>query len=704
MSEIKPKRYTITAALPYVNGPKHIGHLAGAYLPADIYVRYLRLKKEDVVFVCGSDELGTAITMQALKEKVSPRELVDKYHKLSQECFEKLNISFDIYHRTTEKLHFDTAQEFFTDFNNKGLFEEKTSAQYYDEQTNSFLADRYIQGTCPNCKSDKAFGDQCESCGKSLDPTDLIDPISVVTGNIPVLKETKNWYFKLGDYEPWLKEWLVEGKKGKWKANTYGQAKSWIDAGLQPRSMTRDGDWGVPVPLPNAEGKILYVWFDAPIGYISATKQWAIDNQKDWEPYWKSDDTKLVHFVGKDNIVFHCIIFPIMLKASGDYILPTDVPANEFLNLEGQKMSTSRRWSLEMYEYLEAMPDKVDELRYALISNLPENKDSDFSWRDYQLKVNSELVSIIGNFVNRIFVLTHKFYAGKVPQATECSELKSFILEQKAKVEKAIETYSFREALAEATMLARHGNKILTENEPWKVVKTDPQKAGIVLNDCFQIIANMAIMMEPFIPNASKVLWDKLNLMEEMSWDKIGDLTMVKSLSEVKESFYLFNQMEDAVIEKQIEYLQNKTVNGEIPTFVGMTTIGEVPVSTGMTETPTSVGMTEVNLLPEITFDDFSKMDIRACTILSAERVAGTDKLMKIAADLGFETRTIVSGIAHVFSPEDVIGKKVQILANLAPRKIKGIESKGMLLFADHGDKLALVSVDMEVVNGSKVR
>lgn len=698
MNEIEPKRYTVTAALPYVNGPKHIGHLAGAYLPADIYVRYLRLKKEDVVFICGSDELGTAITMQALKEKVTPRELVDKYHKLSQECFEKLNISFDIYHRTTEKIHFDTAQEFFLDFHTKGLFEEKVSAQYYDEQTNSFLADRYIQGTCPNCQSDKAFGDQCENCGKSLDPTDLIHPISVVTGNIPILKETKNWYFKLGDYEPWLKEWLVEGKKGQWKANTYGQAKSWIDAGLQPRSMTRDGDWGVPVPLPNAEGKILYVWFDAPIGYISATKQWAIDHNKDWEPYWKSDDTKLVHFVGKDNIVFHCIIFPIMLKASGDYILPADVPANEFLNLEGQKMSTSRRWSLEMHEYLEAMPNKVDELRYALISNLPENKDSDFSWKDYQLKVNSELVSIIGNFVNRIFVLTHKFYDGKVPVATECSELKEFILAQKEKVSTAIESYSFREALVEATMLARHGNKILTEQEPWKVVKTDKQKAGIVLNDCFQLIANMAIMMEPFIPNSSQILWDKLNLTEEMSWDKIGDLNLVKSNAEVKEPFYLYLQMEDAVIDKQIEYLQNKTVGGVTVSAA----MKKVPTSVGMTEVPVFTGMTD--LLPEITFDDFSKMDIRACTILSAEKVAGTDKLMKIEADLGFETRTIVSGIAHVFSPEDVIGKKVQILANLAPRKIKGIESKGMLLFADHGDKLALVAVDSDVANGSKVR
>lgn len=676
------KRYTVTAALPYVNGPKHIGHLAGAYLPADIYVRYLRLQKRDVVFICGSDELGTAITMQALKEKISPRELVDKYHALSQECFAKLGISFDIYHRTTEKLHFDTAQEFFLDFYNKGLFEEKLTEQYYDEETKSFLADRYIQGTCPNCGSDKAFGDQCESCGKSLDPTDLINPISVVTGNIPVKKETKNWYFKLGDYEPWLKEWLVEGKKGQWKANTYGQAKSWIDGGLQARSMTRDGDWGVPVPLENAEGKILYVWFDAPIGYISATKQWAMDNKKDWEPYWKDANTKLVHFVGKDNIVFHCIIFPIMLKASGDYILPEDVPANEFLNLEGQKMSTSRRWSLEMFEYLEAMPDKIDELRYALISNLPENKDADFSWKDYQTKVNSELVAIVGNLVNRIFVLTHKFYEGKVPQATECSELKEIILERKTKVASAIETYSFREALVEAVLLARHGNKILTEKEPWKVVKTDPKEAGIVLFDCFQIIANFAILIEPFLPNTAKILWDKLNMHGEMNWDRVGETNLVPVGQEIKDSFYLFSKMEDDVIQKQIDYLYAKTHKDEV-------------MENQTVERP------EEKI---ISFDDFSKMDIRIGTILTAERVEGTDKLMKLSVDLGSEVRTIVSGIAHVFSVEDVVNKRVQVLANLAPRKIKGIESKGMILFADNGEGLAFVSPLGDVPNGAGVK
>lgn len=676
------KRYTVTAALPYVNGPKHIGHLAGAYLPADIYVRYLRLQKRDVVFICGSDELGTAITMQALKEKISPRELVDKYHALSEECFAKLGISFDIYHRTTEKLHFDTAQEFFLDFYNKGLFEEKLTEQYYDEETKSFLADRYIQGTCPNCGSDKAFGDQCERCGKSLDPTDLINPISVVTGNIPVKKETKNWYFKLGDYEPWLKEWLVEGKKGQWKANTYGQAKSWIDGGLQARSMTRDGDWGVPVPLENAEGKILYVWFDAPIGYISATKQWAIDNKKDWEPYWKDANTKLVHFVGKDNIVFHCIIFPIMLKASGDYILPEDVPANEFLNLEGQKMSTSRRWSLEMFEYLEAMPDKIDELRYALISNLPENKDADFSWKDYQTKVNSELVAIVGNLVNRIFVLTHKFYEGKVPQATECSELKEIIQERKTKVASAIETYSFREALVEAVLLARHGNKILTEKEPWKVVKTDPKEAGIVLFDCFQIIANFAILIEPFLPNTANVLWDKLNMSGVMSWDRVGEINLVPVGQEIKDSFYLYSKMEDDLIQKQIDYLYAKTHKDEV-------------MENQTVEKP------EEKL---ISFDDFSKMDIRIGTILTAERVEGTDKLMKLSVDIGSEVRTIVSGIAHVFSVEDVVNKRVQVLANLAPRKIKGIESKGMILFADNGEGLAFVSPLGDVPNGAGVK
>lgn len=674
------KRYTVTAALPYVNGPKHIGHLAGAYLPADIYVRYLRLQKRDVVFICGSDELGTAITMQALKEKISPRELVDKYHALSQECFAKLGISFDIYHRTTEKLHFETAQEFFLDFYKKGLFEERITEQYYDEDTKSFLADRYIQGTCPNCGSDKAFGDQCESCGKSLDPTDLISPISVVTGNKPILKETKNWYFKLGDYEPWLKEWLVEGKKGQWKSNTYGQAKSWIDAGLQARSMTRDGDWGVPVPIENAKGKILYVWFDAPIGYISATKQWAIDNKKEWEPYWKSEDTKLVHFVGKDNIVFHCIIFPIMLKASGDYILPEDVPANEFLNLEGQKMSTSRQWSLEMFEYLEAMPDKIDELRYALISNLPENKDADFSWKDYQTKVNSELVAIVGNLVNRIFVLTHKFYEGKVPQATECSELKEIIQERKMKVATAIETYSFREALVEAVLLARHGNKILTEKEPWKVVKTDPKEAGIVLFDCFQIIANFAILIEPFLPNVARVLWGKLNMHGEMSWDRIGEFNLVPVGQAIQESFHLFSKMEDDVIQKQIDYLYQKT-HKDMP-------------EEAKDEVKESI----------ISFDDFSKMEIKIGTILTAERVEGTDKLMKLSVDLGSEVRTIVSGIAHVFSIDEVVNQRVQVLANLAPRKIKGIESKGMILFADNGEGLAFVSPIGDVPNGAGVK
>lgn len=676
------KRYTVTAALPYVNGPKHIGHLAGAYLPADIYVRYLRLQKRDVVFICGSDELGTAITIQAYKEQVSPRELVDKYHKLSQECFEKLNISFDIYHRTTEKLHFDTAQKFFLDFYEKGLFEEKITEQYYDEETKSFLADRYIQGTCPNCSSDKAFGDQCESCGKSLDPLDLINPISVVTGNKPIKKETRNWYFKLGDYESWLREWLVEGKKGQWKANTYGQSKSWIDGGLQARSMTRDGEWGVPVPLKDANGKILYVWFDAPIGYISATKQWAKDKGVAWEPYWKDNDTKLVHFVGKDNIVFHCIIFPIMLKASGDYILPQDVPANEFLNLEGQKMSTSRRWSLEMYEYLEAMPDKIDELRYSLISNLPENKDADFSWKDYQLKVNSELVAIVGNLVNRIFVLTHKFYGGRVPEAKECSELKHFILERKKNVAEAIESYSFREALSEAVLLARHGNKILTEKEPWKVVKIDPREAGIVLFDCFQIISNFAILIEPFLPNTARLLWDKLNMTGEMDWEKIGDTQMIASGHEVMESFHLFSKIDDDLIQKQIDYLYEKTHKEE-----------KVDNQNDVIQ--------EEKL---ICFDDFAKMDIRIGTILAAERVEGTDKLMKLSVDLGFETRTIVSGIAQVFSVDEVVNKRVQVLANLAPRKIKGIESKGMILFADNGEGLAFVSPIGDVPNGAGVR
>jgi methionyl-tRNA synthetase len=681
-----PKRYTVTAALPYVNGPKHIGHLAGAYLPADIYVRYRRLRNDDVVFVCGSDELGTAITIQALKEKMTPRDLVDKYHQLSKDCFERLDISFDIYHRTSEPLHFETAQAFFQDFYDKGLFEERTTQQYYDSEMKSFLADRYVQGVCPNCSSDKAYGDQCESCGKSLDPLDLINPISVVTGNTPTLKSTTNWYLQMEKYEDWITEWLVEGKKDTWKSNTYGQAKSWIDSGLRARSMTRDGEWGVPLPIPNTEGKVLYVWFDAPIGYISATKQWAKDHNKNWEPYWKDKDTKLVHFVGKDNIVFHCIIFPIMLKASGDYILPTDVPANEFLNLEGQKMSTSRRWSLEMYEYLESMPDKVDELRYTLISNLPEAKDSDFSWNDYQLKVNSELVAILGNMINRVFVLTHKFYDGKVPFSTGCSELEMIIKTQKSKVEQALETYSFREAMAETMFLARHANRILTEKEPWKMVKEDKEKAGIVLFDCFQIIANIAIMIEPFLPNTSKKIWKSLGMNSKMAWSEIGNVEMIGLENKISEPYYLFLKMEDEVINKQIAYLEAKT--------------NQTIMSTEDVQTEEK----EPNQMAEVSFDDFSKMDIRIGEILTAEKVEGTDKLMKLSVNLGAETRTIVSGVAHVFTPDEVIGRKVQVLVNLAPRKIKGIESKGMILFADHGDSLAFVNADSAVANGSKVR
>jgi methionyl-tRNA synthetase len=679
-----PKRYTVTAALPYVNGYKHIGHLAGAYLPADIYVRYLRSKKEDVLFVCGSDELGTAITMQAHKENMTPKQLVDKYHKISKDSFEKLGIDFDIYHRTSESLHFETAQEFFLELYNKGLFEEKTTEQYYDEELNQFLADRYIKGICPNCSSDKAFGDQCESCGKSLDPTDLIHPISVVTGNKPVLKQTKNLYLSLDKYEGFLREWLLEGKKGKWKSNTYGQSKSWIDGGLNPRSMTRDGEWGVPVPLEAYKDKILYVWFDAPIGYISATKQWAIDNKKDWAPYWKDKDTKLVHFVGKDNIVFHCIIFPIMLEMHGDFILPEDVPANEFLNLEGEKMSTSRNWSLEMYEYLEDFSEKIDELRYCLVSNMPENKDSDFSWKDYQLKNNSELVSIAGNLVNRVFVLTHKFFEGKVPQSKGCSELETFIREQKEKVSKAIENYSFREALFETMQVARHGNKLLTEKEPWKLIKTDEAAAGVVLYDCFQIIANWAIMIEPFLPNASKVLKEKLNIAADLNWEHIGSQELVPSQTQIAPSFYLFTPIEDEVIAVQIEKLKAKTIKVEEPK---------------KEETPNEIAP----LKPEITFDDFAKLDLVMGTILEAEKVAKSDKLLKFQVDLGFEVRTIVSGVALHFAPEALVGKQVMVVANLAPRKIMGVESRGMILFADNDGKLIRMSGDEEVSNGSRV-
>lgn len=689
------KRYTITAALPYANGPKHIGHLAGAYLPADIYVRYLRAQKRDVVFVCGSDEHGTAITIQAIQENTTPRAIIDKYHGLIKDSFDKLGIAFDIYHRTSESLHHETAQEFFLDFYNKGLFKEVTSEQYFDEEKKVFLADRYIIGTCPNCGHDKAYGDQCEKCGKALSPSELINPRSTLSGNKPVLRETKHWYLPLNEYEPWLKRWLIRDHAKDWKQNVYGQSKSWIDAGLQPRAMTRDGEWGVKVPLPNAEGKVLYVWFDAPIGYISATKQWAKENNKSWELYWKDSDTRLIHFVGKDNIVFHCIIFPVMLHMHGDYIVPDNVPANEFLNLEGDKMSTSRKWSVEMHEYIEDFPDKADELRYVLCSIAPETKDSEFTWKDYQTRVNSELVAILGNLVNRVMVLTDKFFENKVPKAGECSDLKTFVTAQREKISDSLEHFHFREALSEMVNVARHGNQMLSEREPWKLIKTDEKATAIVLYDCLQIIANLGILCEPFLPFTSKKIFSMLNLdKEHFSWADAGKQNLLKPGHQLGKASLLYQKLEDEVIEAQIAKLKKSEIGSP-----------KSEAKTKIMDSKTSDIGHQTSDKPEITYDDFTKLDLRVGTILTAEKVEKADKLLKLSVDLGFEKRTIVSGIAEHFKPEDLIGLQVSVVSNLAPRKIRGIESKGMILLAEDEDgKLLFISPKDLTANGSIIR
>lgn len=690
------KRYTITAALPYANGPKHIGHLAGAYLPADIYVRYLRARKRDVLFVCGSDEHGTAITFQALQENTTPRAIIDKYHVLIRDSFKKLGISFDIYHRTSEPIHHETAQEFFLDFYNKGLFKEITSEQYYDEEKKVFLADRYIIGACPNCGYDKAFGDQCERCGKSLSPSELINPRSTLSGLAPVLRSTKHWYLPLDKYEPWLRRWLLRDHAKDWRANVYGQCKSWIEAGLQARAMTRDGDWGVKVPLKDAGGKVLYVWFDAPIGYISATKQWALDNNSNWELYWKDSDTRLIHFVGKDNIVFHCIIFPVMLHMHGEYIVPDNVPANEFLNLEGDKMSTSRRWSVEMNEYLADFPGKADELRYVLCSIAPETKDSEFTWKDYQTRVNSELVAIFGNLVNRVLVLTEKFFDNRVPPAKENEMIKKFVVEQREKIADALENFHFREALSEMMNIARFGNQLLSEKEPWKTIKTDKETTAATLYDCLQIIGSLAILSEPFLPFTSHKLYDMLNLQaERFAWDDAGNQRLLKTGHILGKAELLYEKMEDEVIERQITKLR-ETQDTRL----------KIQDQTGKSTTETA---TENSLRfapkPEITFDDFAKIDLRVATILTAEKVEKADKLLKLTLDMGYETRTVVSGIAEFFKPEDIVGMRVSVVANLAPRKLRGIESKGMILMAeDTTGKLRFVTPLDNAPNGSIIK
>ncbi len=695
------KRYTITSALPYANGPKHIGHLAGAYIPADVYARYLRLKGEDVVFVCGSDEHGTAIPNQAMKEGTTSQAIIDKYHVLIRDCLYNLGISFDIYHRTSEPIHHQTSQEFFLNLYHKGLMTEETSDQYFDEEAKTFLADRYIIGTCPKCGNPNAYGDQCEKCGSSLSPRELINPRSTLSGKPPVLKPTKHWYLPLQDYEKWLGEWILDSHKNDWKTNVYGQCKSWIDAGLQPRAMTRDLDWGIKVPLPDAEGKVLYVWFDAPIGYISATRalfQELSDHKKtfstpqrnfgavkaeDWKKYWSDSETKLVHFVGKDNIVFHCIIFPIMLHASGEFIVPENVPANEFMNLEGDKMSTSRGWSIEMHEYLEDFPNKPDVLRYTMLTNLPETKDSEFTWKDFQAKNNNELVAIFGNFVNRALVLTQKYFDNQVPARDALTSLDEKVIadlkEFPSRIAASIEAYRFREATAHLMDLARLGNKYLAETEPWKLAKTDMNRVATILNIAIQISGNLAVLAEPFLPYTAQKLRDMLNL-SRLTWQQTGSADLLSNGHSLNEPSLLYEKIEDGVIETQIKKLNDKKNQMELAS---------------QPATP---------LKPEIVFDDFSKIDIRIGTVIAAEKMPKSDKLLKLTVDSGLDKRTILSGIAKHYSPEDILGKQVTFIANLAPRKMMGMESQGMILMAEDKDgKLRLLQPNETVAPGSTV-
>jgi len=673
------KRTLVTTALPYANGPVHIGHLAGVYVPADIYVRYLRLKKEDVVLIGGSDEHGVPITLKAKNEGVTPQDVVDKFHGIIKDSFEKFGITFDVYSRTTSKMHHETASEFFKTLYDKGEFIEKESEQYYDEEANQFLADRYITGTCPHCKSEGAYGDQCESCGTSLNATDLINAQSVVSGSKPVIRKTKHWYLPLDKHEPFLKEWILDGHK-EWKANVYGQCKSWIDLGLQPRAVSRDLDWGVPVPIEGADGKVLYVWFDAPIGYISATKELT----PEWEKYWKDDDSRLLHFIGKDNIVFHCIVFPSMLKAEGSYILPENVPANEFLNLEGDKISTSRNWAVWLHEYLLDFKDKQDVLRYTLTANAPETKDNDFTWKDFQARNNNELVAILGNFVNRAIVLTHKYYDGAVPSQGELTDYDKETLNEipvlVKKVEDALDHFKFREAVKEAINLSRLGNKYLADTEPWKLIKTDAERVKTIMNIALQITANVSILIEPFLPFTAKKMQNMLNL-EGLEWDACGKLDLLTEGHAVNKPELLFEKIEDETIQAQLDKLAQTKEDNEAANKVA---------------TPAK---------DNIEFDDFVKMDIRVGTIIEAEKVAKTKKLLQLKVDTGIDQRTVVSGIAEFFKPEEIIGKQVSILVNLAPRKIRGIESQGMILMAeDATGKLEFVAPDSAVKEGSEIR
>ena len=674
------KRYLITSALPYANGPVHIGHLAGVYIPSDIYTRYLRLRGRDVISVCGSDEHGVPITIKARKEGVSPQVIVDRYHTLIKESFRRLGISFDIYSRTSSPTHYKTASEFFRKLYDEGKFIERTSMQYYDEEAQTFLADRYIVGTCPRCGNERAYGDQCEQCGSTLSPDELINPHSAVSGSIPVKRETKHWYLPLDKYEDFLRKWILEGHK-EWKSNVYGQCKSWLDLGLQPRAVSRDLDWGIPVPVEGAEGKVLYVWFDAPIGYISATK----DLTPDWKKYWKSEDTRLVHFIGKDNIVFHCIVFPSMLKAHGGYILPDNVPANEFLNLEGDKISTSRNWAVWLHEYLDDFPGKEDVLRYVLCANAPETKDNDFTWRDFQARNNNELVAILGNFVNRALVLTKKYYGGRVPACGEMNDYDRATVAElqgiRSELESSIENFRFREALRNAMNFARIGNKYLADTEPWKVVKTDPERVNTILNIALQITANVAVAIEPFMPFSSEKIL-KMLAIDRPSWDALGSMSVIPAGHEIGEPELLFEKIEDEAIERQLAKLEaSKAANAAA-------------------EAAQHVAEQKA----EVSFDDFDKMDIRISTIIAAEKVAKTKKLLKLTVDTGIDRRTIVSGIAEYFKPEELVGRQVPVLVNLAPRELKGIRSEGMILMAEDALRgLVMMQTDGKVTNGSQV-
>lgn len=691
---LKGIRYTVTSALPYANGPLHIGHVAGAYLPADIFVRTLRAQGEEVLYICGSDEHGAAITLRAQKEGTTPKAIVDKYHGIIEQAFSDLGISFDVYHRTSAELHHRTAQEFFLELNAKGVFVQKTTEQFFDTEAGQFLADRYIMGTCPKCGHTDAYGDQCEKCGSTLSPKELIDPRSTLSGAEPVLKETTHWFLPLDRHEDWLKKWvntgMLEGREQhdatKWKKHVVGQCNSWLDSGLHPRAMTRDLDWGVKVPLDGADGKVLYVWLDAPIGYISATKAWAEQSGGDWEKWWKDEQSKLVHFIGKDNIVFHSLIFPTLLKSHGGFVLPDNVPANEFLNLEGDKISTSRNWAIWLHEYLEDLPNKQDELRYVLCSILPEARDSEFTWQDFQERVNNELVAIFGNFVNRTLVLTNKYYGGSIPQRGELEPIDEEVLAAlghlPASVAAAVKDYRFRDALAKAMEVARLGNKYLADSEPWKLSKTDPERVKTIMNIAAQITALAAVLLDPFLPFSSQRLREMLN-MGTRSWSDLDVKNMLPSEHKVNKAQLLFEKIEDELVEQQLTKLKAASEARSKAEMVQQKNTDK----------------------PAVEFEDVLKMDIRIATIMTAEKVAGADKLLKLVLDTGGEERTVVSGIAEHYSPEEVLGTQVVLLANLAPKKIRGVMSQGMVLMAENSEgRLAFVTPDKALEAGSTVR